>query len=156
VSISETNEGEKERGERRMANCSAACLSAGNRANQQSKGDPKMATNITTLAPTIANLAATVSGPDVTEKVNYLMALSEALWEKASQQAGPEVTALFSAHIEMEALIRWLESSQQASWPNGEIARGDVEKSIGDALALFGEDLDEALEPHLQEVGLRG
>lgn len=115
-----------------------------------------MATNMTTLAPTIANLAAIVSGPDITEKINCLMALSEALWEKASQQAGSEVTALFSAHIEMEALIRWLGSSQQASWPNGEIARSDVEKSIGDALALFGEDLDKALGPHLQEVGLYG
>ena len=28
-----------------------------------------------------------------------------------------------------------------------------MEKSIGYALALFGEDLDEALEPDLQEVG---
>jgi hypothetical protein len=115
-----------------------------------------MATDMITLAPTIANLAATVSGPDISEKVNCLMALSEALWEKASQQAGPEVTALFNAHIEIETLIRWLESSQQASWPNGEIAQSDVEKSIGEALALFGEDLDEALEPHLKEVGLRG
>jgi hypothetical protein len=112
-----------------------------------------MATSMITLASTFANLAATVSDPDVTEKINGLMALSEALWEKASQQAGPEVTALFSAHIEVEALIRWLESSRQASWPNGEIARSDVEKSIGEALALFG-DLDKALEPHLQEVGL--
>jgi len=115
-----------------------------------------MATNVTALAPTIANLATMVSDPDVTEKVNCLMALSEALWEKASQQAGPELTALFSAHIEMETLIRWLESSQQASWPNGEIARSDVERSIGEALALFGEDLDKALGPHLQEVGLCG
>jgi hypothetical protein len=40
--------------------------------------------------------------------MNYLMALSEALWERATQQAGPEVTALFSAYIEVEALITWL------------------------------------------------
>jgi len=113
-----------------------------------------MATNVTALAPTIANLAATVSDPGITGKINCLMALSEALWEKASQQAGPEITAVFSAHIEMEALIRWLGRSQQASWPNGEIARGDVERNIGKALALFGEDLDRALGPHLEEVGL--
>lgn len=118
--------------------------------------EDKMATKSITIAPKVfADLAAAVSNSQVTEGVNCLTALSEALWQKATEQAGSEVTALFSAHIEVEALIHWLEGCQ-SSWLSPEIARSDVKKSIQEALALFGEDLDKVLEPHLQEVGLQG
>lgn len=108
-----------------------------------------MTPEISAIVSEMASLAATVSKPEIADGVSYLMALSEALWEKASQEAGPEITDLFSAHIEIEELIRWLQNCQQSSWLSPEIAQEGVQQAINKALAIFGEDPDKALEPYI-------
>ena len=115
-----------------------------------------MTEEVHTTVRKITELATTVSSSEIADGVNHLMALSEAIWEKASREAGLEITTLFSAYIEMEALIRWLQGCQQADWPSSECAKGSVQRATNTALTIFGPDLGKALRSHLEEFSCLG
>jgi hypothetical protein len=108
-----------------------------------------MSTEMQAIISQVTDLAASVSDLELEKRLDSLMVLSEALWEKASQQAGPEITELFSTYIEVEELIRWLQGCRQHNWLSSKIAQTDVEKTLTKALAFLGDDLDKVLEGSL-------
>ena len=110
-----------------------------------------MTEEVHTTVRKITDLAAAASSSEIADGVGHLVALSEAIWEEASRMAGMEITTLFSAYIEIEALIRWLQGCQQADWPDSKCAKGSVQRTMNKALAIFGPNLGKALKPYLEE-----
>lgn len=79
---------------------------------------------------------------------NYLMSLSECMWEKATEVAGPDVTALFQNHRALERVIDVVEGRRQPD-ADTEIFYREAVQTIKAAWSFFGPGLAEAIEEYL-------
>lgn len=80
--------------------------------------------------------------------LNYLASLSECMWEKATEVAGPGVAALFHSHADLEWIIDVIEGRRQPdSNPDG--FHQEVARIIHQRWQLFGDGLAEAMVDYL-------
>lgn len=80
--------------------------------------------------------------------LNYLMSLSECLWEKATEVAGPGITALFRAHADLEWIVDVVEGRRKPD-ANPEGFHREAMETIQGSWSLFGHGLPEAMEDYL-------
>lgn len=79
--------------------------------------------------------------------LNYLMSLSECVWEKATELAGPDVAALFQAHNNLEWVIDVMEGRRQPEDPESFLR--EAVQAIRHSWSLFGQGLPQAIADYL-------